>query len=173
MMTVLAYVAFIINIVMITKMKEVYGGATSIYPAVAVAALVCATLQMVYMLVYWFASKRALFSVLNVIIATAFFACFYFGAVVAMTVKRHDYCPYPLDGAAPNSGKLTGMGSPSDCQGVMRGTMGMTWAAFIWCLIHIGITAGLVPENKHDGASMSTPVGKIPLPPVVAEKEVV
>lgn len=49
--------------------------------------------------------------------------------------------------------------------------MGISWSTFILQLIFIGMLVGLVSENKRDGATMATPVGKIPLPIRSDDKE--
>lgn len=148
---VFSYVVFILSIVQICNQKDLFGQGIHNYVPAIVAILVMSCLQMLYHLGYWVYSKRPLYSIRNMLVALVFFLCFNFGAVVALTVQRHDFC-----GGTPEPGRDVDT-TRSDCQGLIRAMMGMTWNLFGWTLIYIFYLLGL---NAFTHSGSSTPVGK-------------
>ncbi|KLT41482.1 hypothetical protein CC85DRAFT_292613 [Cutaneotrichosporon oleaginosum] len=162
---IIAYVVFILSIVQICKHKDMYGQRVDNYVPAIVAILVMSTLQTLYHVGYWLCAKRTSYSIAKVLIALAFFACFNFGAVVALTVQRHDFCNQPL----PEGHYVTGAAYTfMDCQGTIRGMMGMTWALFGMDLFYI-IYLGVLTRYADNGAA--TPVGLVGEVNKVAEDE--
>jgi hypothetical protein len=150
---IIAYVVWILAIVQVCKHKDMYGQAVDNYVPAIVAILVMSTLQTLYHLGYWLFAKRPSYSIGKMLIALAFFACFNFGAVVALTVQRHDFCPKDV----PEGHYITGAKYEwMDCQGVIRGMMGMTWALFGMDLFYI-IYLAVLTRYADNGAA--TPVG--------------
>lgn len=131
-----------------------YGQRVGTYVPPIVAILVMAALQVLYHVGYWLSGQRPLYSIGRMLCALAFFACFNFGAVVALTVKRHDFCPQPPVGYYVTGKQYTA----SDCQGVIRGMMGMTWALFGMDLFY---SIYLVVLTRYATHGMATPVGTV------------
>lgn len=153
---VLAYTSFIVCVVMIHRDKELF----HTYPPAVVAQMVCGILQMVFMLGYFMKSHSKLYAVRNMFIVNGLLMLYCFGSSIAMTVlgRRHGpgYCPgdVKVDHAA------------ADCAGVLRGTMGMAWALWIWNLFWMAIIGALVSSTR---SSWSEPLGNIPVREVVDE----
>lgn len=150
---VFAYTSFIICVVMIHRDKELF----HTYPGAVVAQMVCAIVQMIYMFGYYIKGHSKMYSVMNMFIVNGILMLYCFGASIAITVlgKRHGdgYCP----GDTPEA---------HDCQGVLRGTMGMAWVLWIWNLFWMAITAALVSSTN---SSWSEPLGNVPVKEVVDE----
>ncbi|BEI89863.1 uncharacterized protein CcaverHIS019_0212250 [Cutaneotrichosporon cavernicola] len=147
---VIVYGLWILSIIQITKYKDMYGQGVHMYVPVVVAICTMASLQVVYHVIYWISNSRPLFSVGKMMVSMVFFAFYAFGTAVALTVQRHDFCPTPPVGYYPTGAQY----GVSDCQGVIRGMMGLTWAVFICDLLYIGY---LVTLSRY---GMATPVGK-------------
>ncbi|BEI82064.1 hypothetical protein CcaverHIS002_0212240 [Cutaneotrichosporon cavernicola] len=129
---VIVYGLWILSIIQITKYKDMYGQGVHMYVPVVVAICTMASLQVVYHVIYWISNSRPLFSVGKMMVSMVFFAFYAFVGY------------YP-------TGAQYGV---SDCQGVIRGMMGLTWAVFICDLLYIGY---LVTLSRY---GMATPVGK-------------
>ncbi|ADV20863.1 hypothetical protein I315_02019 [Cryptococcus gattii Ru294] len=132
LLLVTAYSSFILDIVMIIKVRHY----SNTYPPAVVALLVCSLLQALYILWLFVKSGRGFaFKASTFLGSLVFFACFSFACVVAITVLRHhrQYCNLEL---ADNS----------DLCGVLRGTMGLGWMLFglnlIWICIMPVLVAG-------------------------------
>lgn len=151
---VFAYTSFIICVVMIHRDKELFHS----YPAAVVAQMVCAIVQMLYMFVYFLKSHSKIYSVRNMFIVNGLLMLYCFGASIAITVlgKRHGdgYCP----GDTP---------AAHDCQGVLRGTMGMAWVLWIWNIFWMAIIAMIVSTTN---SSWSEPLGNVPVIDKVEEE---
>lgn len=152
-----AYSSFIIDIVMIIKVRHY----SHTYPPAVVALLVCSLLQALYILWLFVKSGRGFaFKASTFFGALVFFACFSFACVVATTVLRHhrQYCNLEL---ADNS----------DVCGVLRGTMGLGWMLFglnlIWlCIMPVLVSGqgswshyyGDLPDQGHGVDEEKAPV---------------
>ncbi|BEJ12762.1 hypothetical protein CspHIS471_0212220 [Cutaneotrichosporon sp. HIS471] len=147
---VIVYGLWILSIIQITKYKDMYGQGVHRYIPVIVAICAMSSLQVVYHLIYWISSSRPLFSVGKMMASMVFFACYAVGTAIALTVQRHDFCPTPPEGYY-RTGARYGV---NDCQGVIRGMMGLTWSVFGCDLMYIGY---LVILSRY---GMATPVGK-------------
>ena len=157
----IAYGCFIMAIVMITQSKDLYDG---LYPPAVVPLLVTSCLQMIYLTVYFAKGKSwGAFSGAAMMGANLFFTLFTFGSIVAVTVLykqgNSKYCPH-REGVP--------MSDVHNCEGDMRGTMGMGWSLFGMNLIWMGIAAGVVSSTR---SSWSTPFGAVPLPQYDAEAD--
>ncbi|AFR97826.1 hypothetical protein J008_05780 [Cryptococcus neoformans] len=125
LLLVTAYSSFILDIIMIIKVRHY----SNTYPPAVVALLVCSLLEALYCLWLLVKSGRgSAFRASAVEGALAFFACFSFACIVATTVLRHhrQYCNTDLE-------------DNSDLCGVLRGVMGLGWMLFglnlIWLCI--------------------------------------
>jgi len=130
-----SYSNMVLDIIMIIKVHENLNART--YPPAVVAMLVLAIVQLLYCVYYFIrGGKSVVFKAVHVLAAFAFFFCYNFGAIVAVSVLRHHdrYCP----ATASNVG---------DCRGVMRGTMGLGWALIGFDLIYVGFLAALVSSS--------------------------
>lgn len=145
-----SYIVFILCIVQITKYKDVFGDGVSNYVSPVVAILVMSCLQMLFHVGYWLKRKSPLYSFRNMVLALALFLAWNFGAVVALTVKRHDYCGRPIVGTGPGS-------TAADCQGLIRAMMGMTWNLFGWGLLYV---LYLVLLKSRTRSASNWPVGR-------------
>lgn len=147
---VLAYTSFIICVVMIHRDKELF----KTYPPAVVAQMVVGILQMCWMLGYFMFGRKRLFSARNMFIVNGLCMLYCFGSSIAMTVlgRRHGpgYCPgnVKVDKAA------------ADCAGVLRGTMGMAWALWIWNLLWMAFTGALISSTR---SSWAEPLGNVPV----------
>ncbi|GFZ42682.1 hypothetical protein JCM24511_00399 [Saitozyma sp. JCM 24511] len=145
LLLVVAYASMVINIISIRKVEV----GESTYPPAVVAMLVLSICQMFWLLSYFIMSgKGALWKASTAAATMLFWACFNFGAIVAVTVLRYHnrYC------GASNTIR-------SDCAGVLRGVMALGWSLFGLDLIFLGYLASLVSSSR---SSWSQPLHNIP-----------
>jgi len=134
LMVLVSYTNMVLDIIMITKVRDNVNDPT--YPPAVVAMLVLSILQLLWGVYYFVCrGKTIVFRAKDVAIALAVCFCFNLGAIVATTVLRYDtrYCP----ATASNVG---------DCRGVMRGTMGLGFALLGVDLIYVGYVVALVTK---------------------------
>ncbi|KAL7419737.1 hypothetical protein Q5752_005653 [Cryptotrichosporon argae] len=143
LVAVLAYTCMVLDCIMIHKVRK--GEHT--YPPAVLALLICAIFQTLFMAAYFVLAKRRAMSARIVAAATAVFACWAFGSVVATTALRHHhrYC-------GPSSTIR------SDCAGVLRGTEGIGFALFGADLLYLAAIAAVVSAAR---ASWALPLGLI------------
>ncbi|KAK4687620.1 hypothetical protein P7C73_g2489, partial [Tremellales sp. Uapishka_1] len=148
---VVSYCNMVIDIIQIIKIHT--GEAT--YPPAVVSQLTCSICQMCFCL-YVIAGGARKLSASIIAGVTGFFACWSFGSVTAFTVLRHHarYC-------GPNSVIR------SDCNGVLRGTMGLGWIEFFVSLFYIAFLAVAVAKWGSWGSKLS----HLPPPPMTSAEQ--
>ncbi|BEI82099.1 hypothetical protein CcaverHIS002_0212590 [Cutaneotrichosporon cavernicola] len=156
---IISYATFILSIIQITLYRDMYGHTAYVPPVAAICTV--AALQMVYLVAFWAFRRRPAYSIAKMLAAMSFLACFNLGAVIALTVQRHDFCTLTPHGHYVTGGAYT----RGDCQGVIRGMMGLGWALFGADLVYMAFLGVL---SRY---GMSTPVGKAGVPVKVEDAE--
>ncbi|EJT52208.1 hypothetical protein A1Q2_06979 [Trichosporon asahii var. asahii CBS 8904] len=152
MLLILAYVNFILNVILIHRSKQLYG--LSHYPAAGVAQMVLGICQMLWMLAYLCWGKRKFFSTTNMMAVNGIWTAYGLGSAIALTYLGHKhgngYCP-----------PTPGSGAGGDCAGILRGSEGMAWSLFGWDLVWFGVIAWVV--GKYNNGNYKTPLGLVPI----------